>query len=295
MLFWKKRTKALFGPGHKPRPRPSARPMVEDLEGRLCLDAYNWVGAVPDSLGVGDGVHWANGLDWRTTDGLRAAPNGGPGAGDTAIINKGDIGNILYDAQCSGTVGALHLGAGTVELGVPLLTKELVMTGGSIIPDATTDPLLVDCGSGNSAWGGGSLGQPGGPPAAVNFFDGSVQVTGGPDLYENMQIGNTEMANGSATFKMVGAALTVGMNANIWVDADGTLYLTNSAPGAASSTLMADPALPVDGSMAGKMTVNGLVEVANQWAAGLPRGGSSSPIPILGAGSGQINSATPTA
>ncbi len=114
-------------------------------------------------------------------------------------------------------------------------------------------------------------------------------MTRGENLYENMQIGNAGMQNGSASFKMIGASLTVGMSSNIWVDAGGTLYLTNSAPGAASSVLMADPALPVGGAMNGKVTVNGLMEVAHQWAAGLPQGASSSPIPILGAGSGQIN------
>jgi hypothetical protein len=289
MLFWKKLTKALFGPGAKPRRRPSARPGVECLAERICPDAYNWVGAVPDHLGVGDGVHWADGLNWRSTDGERAALDGGPGVCDLAIINKGDLGSIVYDSQCSGTVAGLHLGAGDLELGVPMLTTELIMTGGSIFADAAGDALLVNCASGTSSWGGGSIGKEGGPPATVNFFHGTVLVTGGPSLYENLEIGSNNAEGGSATFKMVGAAVAVGMRANILVDANGTLYMTNNAPEDAISTFAAAPAIPVGGSMTGKMTVYGLMEVANQWAPNQPRRSTSVPIPVLGAGSGQIN------
>ncbi len=39
MLFWKKLRDAELGPGHKPRPRPSARPQLQALEDRLCPDA----------------------------------------------------------------------------------------------------------------------------------------------------------------------------------------------------------------------------------------------------------------
>jgi hypothetical protein len=94
----------------------------------------------------------------------------------------------------------------------------------------------------------------------------------------------------NATFKMVGAALTVGMSANITVETDGTLYMTNGGPGAASSTLLATPAIPFGGSMSGKMTVNGgLLEVANQWLTTQPQRVSSVPIPIQALGYGQIN------
>jgi hypothetical protein len=116
----------MFGPRKRGEsrqaPRRAFRPWLERLEDRLCPNAYTWVGAVPDQLGVGDGVYWANGLNWRTTDGLHAAPDGGPGFADIASINKGDFGSIVYDSQCSGWVDGLHLSAGDLELGVPMLT-----------------------------------------------------------------------------------------------------------------------------------------------------------------------------
>jgi hypothetical protein len=147
MLFWKKLLDALFGPGHKPRPRRSARPGVEQLEEREnpAPVIYTW-------NATADG-NWNNPANWT---GGTAGQYPGQGTDDVANFTNNSVKKCTLTASLPNSLDALVLAgnfSGTLQL---------------------NSPLTVTGADRNSLLGGGFIAQPNGGGSNLIFTGGVV-------------------------------------------------------------------------------------------------------------------------
>ncbi len=199
-------------------------PRLEDLEERLVLDAYTYVGLDPN-----DPQNWFKPLNWEDTSNYNQP--GVPGANDTAYIPG-------YTVNLSGqgaTIAGLTLAGGTLNLGASLTVASNGQQGsGSAAVQDTGTNAVVNVGGASGA--NASLN-------AISLLDAGTINVGGPNggssgavSTQTLTMGdsqNTGILNIGAPGNGTGGTVTVSQS---MTDTNGE-SLTVGGSGGSSGTL----------------------------------------------------------